>query len=715
MTVSQKAALSLLISVILVAGFSVLAFTGFFNLVETHFYNPSITNSLNKEVERDADTIQNFLDELRERFSASLETDTVRRSFLPNQAAQDIFERTRVYGILMESQRGIQSVRFVDAGGLRVHFSTNAADIQTQTSETISYRNYDETTPHVPYPDLAVSSGGNPKITLDQQNERIIFSFPFYDSMEVYRGSAFFSLSIRAITERLIAEGRLKIGENLSIVSVPPGMVSGLPNAFDEAQTIIPVISAIWTEGLLSLTTLDSGSSGSALALFSAKTNQGLMVGRVVDKSLFNFPQSMKVILLSAIFLTIFLSIFLIFNLRPDTMTVVQNRLKNLQLSLIREYYERKGEMDWNHWSRELEQRREDVRSELKRGVKDVPALLEDIDSLIDKSWDEILTAIGGKRETRLAIDEDKLQNILNRMIIAAGNTPIIPGGAAAVTPFVKDALTAASVTPAVQKTDETEEEVLEELVEEVEELSAEEPDTYSTEAKEPADEPEDDIEELAEVEELEAEDLVEEPSGKEPLETAAETAALTPDESNFELVFDTPTSSEIKLSKAPEPAPSAPKTSLNKPEHSAKDRQSQGSPLDLASQIEFSHTETTDEKAELHPEFVIVSPFSSIISGFEDTTDTFKTDDVDSGKKTKTSGSLEELNTDYSMSLVYKPFQNEADPEELPAEEGSSEIIKQKNGVNYVDKKVKTPDSETAKTLDPGLKNLVDSVIGKK
>jgi hypothetical protein len=31
------------------------------------------------------------------------------------------------------------------------------------------------------------------------------------------------------------------------------------------------------------------------------------------------------------------------------------------------------------------------------------------------------------------------------------------------------------------------------------------------------------------------------------------------------------------------------------------------------------------------------------------------------------------------------------------------------------VDEKVKIPDGETAKALDPGLKNLVDSVIGKK
>ena len=66
-------------------------------------------------------------------------------------------------------------------------------------------------------------------------------------------------------------------------------------------------------------------------------------------------------------------------------------------------------------------------------------------------------------------------------------------------------------------------------------------------------------------------------------------------------------------------------------------------------------------------------------------------------------------------MALVYKPFQSEdkTEPQELPGID--SGVIKKKNGVNYVDKKVTQQDSETAKSLDPGLKNLVDSVIGKK
>jgi len=649
-TVSQKAALSLLISAVLAVCFSVLAFTGFFNLIETRFYNPSIISSLEKEIQRDADAIQDFLDESKALFSAPLETDAVKRSFLPNQAAQDILERTRVYGVLMESRKGLQSVRFIDAGGLRIRFSTNPADILSQNDETVFYKNYDETAPYVPYSDLAVSSGGSPRITLDQQNERIVFSFPFYDSMKVYRGTAIYSLSVRAVTERLIAKGGLKIGENLSIVSDPPGMVSGLTGVFSETRAVIDVVSSVWKERFFNITVLDSVNSGSSLMLVSAKTNQGLLVGRLVDETLFSFPQSMKVILLSAIFLTLFLSIFLALNLRPDTLTTVQNRLKNLQLSLIQEYYEHKGEMDWNRWHRELEQRRGDVRAELKRGIKETSALSGDIDGLIDKSWDEILAVIGGKHETKLVIDEDKLQIILSRALKMAGNTPALQASGGGLTPAVSQLAPGASgqanesdrKPPGmfVQKAAEDDPEEVEELGEELEELEefdeTEEPDVDA---------------ELEELEELEDPEDAEEP------ETV--------------------------------------------------------SPDDVASKIEFEETGRDDDDFEPNEEFVIISPFTSMFSKLDDQGG-FKVDD-DDGKRVKTSGRLEELDGDYSLPVIYKPFQNEdrSEPQELPSV--ASGIIKQRNGVNYVDKKAKQPDSETAKSLDAGLKNLVDSVIGKE
>jgi hypothetical protein len=788
LTVSQKAALSLLISVILIAGFSVLAFTGFFDLVESRFYNPSVTNSLSNEVNRDAETIRNFFAELEERFQTSMENDVVQRSFLPNQSSQDIFERTRLFGLLIESQSGLQSVRFVDAGGLRIHFSTSSADIIRQDNETISYRNYNETTPFIPYDELAVPARGEPKLTLDQRNDRIVFSFPFYDSMEIYRGTAFYYLSVRAVTERLISEGRLKIGEDISLISVPPGIVSGLPSS--GRAEILPIISSIWDEGLLSMTTLDSGNSTSSLVLISAKTGDGLIAGRVVDRKLFEFPLAMKLILLVSLFLTVYLTIFLFFNLRPDTMTVIQSRLKGLELSLIREYYERKGEMDWNHWYRELESRREEVRNELKRGIKKKNAseIMADIDTLIDKSWDEILIAIGGRRETRLAIDEDKLQNILNRVLLSTGTPPVVSG---AVVPAPVG--TAVSPVPAGKAPDETEpEEALEVLdeaepVEEaVEVLDEAEPVEEAAEVLDEAELVEEAAEVLDEAESVEEalevldeaepveealEVLDEAPEPEAPpgfqapdADTVGETPAVPAKKSNIRLVFgddDIPyitESSGLELVddldemmgniQGPDGAEelenleeldedgleeleggeSALEEGADSPESSARPQRggNEGSPpeisemprgpVDIASQIEFGTEKETPEKTEnIDGDFEIVSPFATMLSHIDSDED-FDAENEPEPANLKTSGKLEELSSDYSMSLVYKPFQAEekSSPEVLQAMKDIP-VIREQDGVNYVNEKIKTPDAEMEKKLDPGLRNLVDSVIKKK
>jgi len=534
-TTSQKAALSLLISVLLFGGFTALAFTGLFDLIETRFYNPTITSSMTREITQNADSIDKYLTELQTRFSQTLNEPAIRRSFLPNQNADDIFERSRIYGLLVESIGGLQSIRFIDSGGSRLHYSSSSSDILQQSGQSVSYRNYNE--PSFPYESIAVNDGQNPKYTLDEEADRILFSFPFFDSYEVYRGTALFSLSSQTITNYLISEGKLKVGEDICVVSDPPGFVYGLSAEIEKA--LLPQISGIWKEGGLKVANLNSEGSNISLTFISARTSHGFFVGRLVNEDLFTFPQIMKIILLVSFFLTVYLTIFLLLNIRQDSVTIVQNRLKQLQISLIEQYYERKGDVDWSRWSRELELRRDEIRGQLTRGIKTASGSKSgDIDTLIDKSWDELLAVIGGRKDS--GIDEEKLQTILSRILSA------IPGAAipvqistaqpaalpsASQLPAVRTSAAkkeAPSAQPAVSAAEEAEPvEELEE-VEAVEELGAETP-ASTVEEAEPLEELEE-IEEIAAVEEAEpVEELGEEAAPvfeTQPVEQAAEAVA---------------------------------------------------------------------------------------------------------------------------------------------------------------------------------------------
>jgi len=398
-TTSRKAAISLLIAVLLFSGFSVLAFSGLFNLLETRFYHPSVTAHLNRDITLNAGAIDKFFTETRERFSETLKTDTVRHSFLSSQKAEDVSTCSNLYGRLIESFYGLQWVRFVDgnaegnadANGHRLLFSSYGPDILNSEGTSPVYKDYNE--PNLPYGAVAVPEGGTPKYTFDDAG-RVIFSFPLYDSFDVYRGTALFSLSADAVSARLVSEGRIKPGEYITVISNPAGLLFG---------------SVPGTERKVHIST---------------RTSQGFLVERLVNEEVFLLPAIMKFILLLAFFLTTYLIVFLLFNLRQDPLVVVQSRLKQLQISLIEQFYERKNEADWERWIRELENRREEVRGLLKRGVKADSDKSADMDILINKSWDELLLMLGSRRDRSAPgetdIDEEKIAAVLQKLLEAA-------------------------------------------------------------------------------------------------------------------------------------------------------------------------------------------------------------------------------------------------------------------------------------------------------
>jgi hypothetical protein len=423
-TVPQKATLSLLISVLFAALAAVLAYTGLFDLVEARFYRPSLIREMGKAIEEDAGTLQGLLRELRGRFSATLENEAVRRSFLPNQTREDILERSRIYGELMTGIGGLQSVRFIDSAAVRIHFSTDARDVFRLEEGRIVYRNYHESPGFISFERVNAPDREEPKLTMDEKENRILFSFPFYDSYGAYRGTALFSLSVRTLADRFTAEGRIRLGEDLSLLAEPAGVLIGLPRGGRDA--LMAAAASVWKTGALSLTALEASGSEAALVLFSSKTDGGLYVGRMVDESLFILPEAVKAILLGAFFLTLYLSAFLIFNLRQDPVLVIQNRLKRLRLNLVEEYYDLKGDFDWDRWRRELEQRRGELHAELKRGIRFGRVSAGDADFLIDKFWDEFLAVIRGRREdVRDADIEEKIRRVLDRVLgQAAGPVP---------------------------------------------------------------------------------------------------------------------------------------------------------------------------------------------------------------------------------------------------------------------------------------------------
>ncbi|MDR2747474.1 MAG: hypothetical protein LBB77_08525 [Treponema sp.] len=715
MNVFRKVIFSLLISALIFSVFAVAAFTGLFDIVETRFYNPRIVGGLNREVTEDAAVIGGLLDELRNRFIIVIREEAVRRSFLPNQEEEDIFERSRIFSSLLNSLPGLRSVRFVDAEGSRIHFSTLAEDLLRQEGSSPRYRSYQDCPGVLPYSEVEAAEGAAPRLVFDGQGERFIFSYPFTDTLDVYRGSALFTFSARAAADRMVQEGRIQVGEDVSVVSSPGGFLLGLPAAGKES--LKSQAAAVWGEGIPGPAVLD-GEDSESLALISAAyggkdvdrsgnpaDRRGpeagtVFVGRLVREKLFIFPPFMRFVLLGSFFVTVFLLVFLLFNVRQDSVTVINSRLKRFRDGLFQQYYGQKRPVDWKHLARELEQRRGEVRAELKRGLprgrKNSPAQ-EKLNALIDLSWDDVVAAIGKHPPGELG--EEELRTLIADVLRHSGLSPAdsrIPAAPGLESPAGID-----GSDPGAEP------ELLEEL--------------------EMAEEPAKDLRELAGDGGKEAGPAgLAEAEEAEVLEELKELKETDENESPGEIVV------------TPEAFKAEPEADLEPLE----DLPVSQAPVDLdtlASQIEFGPGgESAEEDEGEAPHLDLSSPFSSL--SFESpsfsgdggkgagpfTGDGGPNLEEDPGEKRKKkqidgvqeNSGLMEITEEGGLPFIYQPFLFRGNSKPLslrPVENQTEEPIREQDGVPLINSDILDPKLETAGHLDPKFLRLVESIITDK
>jgi hypothetical protein len=72
--------------------------------------------------------------------------------------------------------------------------------------------------------------------------------------------------------------------------------------------------------------------------------DQGIYYGRIINEAVFVFPQEIRILTLTAIFLTIFLIIFFLFNLRRDPATILEDSTNDAKL-LPKKAVSRRNEM----------------------------------------------------------------------------------------------------------------------------------------------------------------------------------------------------------------------------------------------------------------------------------------------------------------------------------------------------------------------------------
>ncbi|MBP7264542.1 MAG: hypothetical protein KBB32_10215, partial [Spirochaetia bacterium] len=246
MTVGQKASLSLLVSTILAAGFAVLAFSGVFSVVETRFFDARVRSGVEDALESLARSADTYHSVNLERFGAVLAKDYVARSFLPNQGAEDLFQRTAAFGRLVEETPGLEGVRFLDTDGKRLHFSTFPGDIARRDELRVVYRNYGEENDE-PFSLIAVAGRDEPPSVVSLGSSRsFVYRFPFVDALDVYRGTAVFYVSYAGLMEHLVRDGQAGLDDDP--VPAGQGLLFGAPSW--GGDDLLGRVAELWSGGM---------------------------------------------------------------------------------------------------------------------------------------------------------------------------------------------------------------------------------------------------------------------------------------------------------------------------------------------------------------------------------------------------------------------------------------------------------------------------------
>ncbi len=415
----QKVTLSLLVAVVVFSLFSLFAFSGLFRVIESNFYDARVRSLLSSNLDADRTAIDSYNQANYSRFAAVLSNDSIRRIYSPNQSAEDIFNRANLFQKLEADYPGLLFVRFIDDRG-NIHFSTLPADVLQKSTYQIAYKPLAQADRSLPANQLELAGPSDGKVIVG--DGRLLYRLPAYDTLGERRGTAIFYVSAEDLAQYLVKRSLLSAGQDITLIPDRGILLNVNP---EQETNLVAAVAKEWesSSAVGKERPVVKDSSGNQLVLFTAQSKSAGLIGTTVPQGEFSLNPTLRMLLSGSIFITTFLIAFLILNLRQDKLLVLSERIKRFQISFLKGYLESRQEIDWARWYRDLELRSLEVKREIKKGIGSLSKERElEVDKLIDKSWEDILSVLGKRVEqAQLAPIEVKgLEETIRRVLASA-------------------------------------------------------------------------------------------------------------------------------------------------------------------------------------------------------------------------------------------------------------------------------------------------------
>ncbi len=557
MTSGQKIAASLLVTVLAFAAFTLLSFAGLFPLFETKFYQPGVRDKIEQRISGIASIQEEYSQTLADRFY-KFSTDADVLSLNDREPRSQAYEK---FNLLKNESVPLTGVRIIAQNGRSLIFSSFPADILKQDKGKVSYANYDKLS-EIPFAELdcadLASSDSGEKFKVLCDDKRILYAFPFVASDGALSGSIVFYCSPSDLGRLLIARNAVSLNEKSSFLTVKAsragGYLFGLPENDsrlpDDAESQIEgQVREIW-EAAAGLPTgtfdfktisfterqesqaengekIQAGAAKKvAFVIFTRTGKNGGMISWLFPETIFSITREVKILLLGLLFVTLYLIVFLLFNIRRDDMTVIRARLRQIKGAIEKEYSARKAQGEKN-FGAELTARKKDFKAELEKSLgKRIKKHESEFNAVFEETWRDIFLDLGqtpatghlnGIQTSGINIEELRamLEEILGsgKLKIQANVAPAQPVYSQVATPAPKE-----EEPEALEEVESLEEVPEAESVEEVESLE-EVPEAESVEEVESLEE----VPEAESVEEVESLEEVPEAESVEEVESLEE------------------------------------------------------------------------------------------------------------------------------------------------------------------------------------------------
>ncbi|MBQ5448623.1 MAG: hypothetical protein IIT57_01125, partial [Treponema sp.] len=393
-------------------------------------------------LEKIGQSFDRYADALLEKFAAyALLPENA--SYIEREASQEeVDKRGRAAGMLFEEVKGLEGIRIVENDSIHIHFSTYDSDIFQQSKEYLAWKDYTALN-EIEFANLASSDNGEfastaekiirrASLYFDSDGDRLIFSMPYFDKYTAWRGTIVFYVKAGDFTDELITQDLLPLNTKSKVVAprnteanleTPEnvGIVFGMPYlAYQDRAFMVDSIEQKWAAAgkvengnAERLVIVKGQEEESLMVLVTASSSKYCKAGWVCNENVFTFSELERAVILSCLFITLFLIVFTLFNLKHDDMVIISSRVRKFELSLFRQYLERKDTADWRALEKEFSLRRQDVNAEIisslgKRGKKH----RKEVNLFLDQSWSELMSAMSGGRRMAEVISSYKNENL---------------------------------------------------------------------------------------------------------------------------------------------------------------------------------------------------------------------------------------------------------------------------------------------------------------